>query len=155
MPLSLLHYLFQIVNVVFRQRWNNLGGRLQPIEPTTCVQLSGKYTPWVPEEIHITSQSCVCSFNGLIDQTSLTLVSGFSHIYITYIVGPHYKPLTSISLNSYCATSSTTLCPFDFKLKFNHDRCCQVISPTHTRPCIFVFHCWKELPTDQEFAYGK
>ena len=36
-------------------------------------------------------------------------------IYKTYIIGPHYKPLTSISLNSHCATSSTKLCPFDLK----------------------------------------
>ena len=80
MPLSLLHYLSQIVNVIFRQRWSNLGGRLQPVEPTTCVQLSGKWTLWVPEEVHITLQSRVCSFNGLMDQTSLTLRSGFSHM---------------------------------------------------------------------------
>ena len=69
-----------IVNAVFRQRWSNLGGRLQPVDRTTCVQLSGKWTLWVPEEVHITLQSRVCSFNGLMDQTSLTLRSGFSHM---------------------------------------------------------------------------
>ena len=69
----------QIVNAVSRQRWSNLGGRQQLLERTTCVQLSGKWTLWVLEQIHITSQSRVCSFNGLMDQTSLTLGSGFSH----------------------------------------------------------------------------
>ena len=58
----------------------NLGGRLQPVERITCVQLSGKWILWVPEEIHITSQSRVYSFNGLMDQTSLTLGFGFSHM---------------------------------------------------------------------------
>ena len=60
---------------VKQSRWLTTAGRAYYM----C-SVSGKCTPWVPEEIHITGQSCVCSFNGLMDQTSLTLGFGFSHM---------------------------------------------------------------------------